>query len=123
VCAYIIILPTVGVLKFVPEINKERSGSSFTNLLQTVPPLPHIITTLNVIEQIIRDAVHDEVLDCLIVILPLYGRLDAVDVTTIDVCLCDRAAGQVVLPVVHLHGDGEVIVVHDPVGAIGGQPD
>ena len=91
----------------------------FTNLLQTIPPIVHILSAFDAIEDIIRDTVHNEVLDRLIVVFPSHIGFDTIDVTTIDICLGYRGAGQMILPVAHTQGDVESVMVHDPVGAIG----
>jgi hypothetical protein len=52
---------------------------------------------------------------CLIVIFPSDGRLDVIDITVIEISLSYQFTGQVVLPASHPEGDGEAIVVCDPV--------
>jgi len=95
----------------------------FANLLQTIPPLHRVLSALDTIEEVVGDAVHNEVLDHLIVVFPLHGGLNAIYVAAIDVRLSCGTAGQVLLPAAHLQGDVKSIAICNPVGAIAGQPD
>ena len=52
-----------------------------------IPPLPRVLSTLNTIEDVLWYAVHDEVLDRLVVIFPSHGGLDAINIVVIEVRL------------------------------------